>query len=49
MGKGGSGYIKTILVCLFDGVLRHFQQYINYRGGQETGGPGENHRSVASH
>ena len=41
-------------VCLFDGVQRHFQQYFNYIVavsfiGEETGGPGENSRPVASH
>jgi len=47
-----SSYIMC--VCLFDGVLRHFQQYFSYIVlvifiGGKTGGPGENHRPVASH
>jgi len=38
------------LVCLFDGVLCQFQQYFSYiLLVEETGGPGENHRSVAIH
>jgi len=39
---------NMLYVCLFDGVKRHFQQYFSYIVA-ETGGPGENHRHVASH
>ena len=42
-----------LFVCLFDRVWRHFQQYFSYIASvllvEETGGPAENHRSVASH
>jgi hypothetical protein len=33
---------------LFDGAKRNFRQYFSYIVA-ETGGPGENHRPVASH
>jgi hypothetical protein len=31
------------------GVERHFQQYVSYIVVEETGVPGENHRSAESH
>jgi len=37
---------------LFDGVLQQYISYISWRSVllvEETGGPGENHRPVASH
>jgi hypothetical protein len=47
-----NGLIRFVLfVCLFDGVQRHFQQYFSYIVTVSfiCGGPGENHRPVASH
>ena len=43
-----------LFVCLFNGALRHFQQYFIYIVGVillvgETGVTGENRRPVASH
>ena len=43
-----------LFVCLFDGVLRHFQQYFSYIVASvllvdETGVTSENHRPAASH
>ena len=42
----------VFIVCLFDGVKRHFSTILSWRSVllvEETGGPGENHRPVASH
>ena len=41
-------------LCLLDSAYRHFQQYFSYMVAsvllvEETGGPGGNHGSVASH
>jgi hypothetical protein len=50
----GINIILFKFVCLFDGVKHHFQQYFSYIVavsfiGGGNGGPGENHRPVASH
>ena len=42
----------VFIVCLFDGVKRHFSTILSWQSVllvEVTGGPGENHRPVASH